>query len=219
MSVAYDFCVKIRGQFWPVFCQPADAEVPAKEGGRQIDVDDGYGDVVAVATTLLSASKSRTGIEAVVSLGTDSQTSDIDGGIRQRLLCVVRLRRNGRGSTDGVECGRDRESLGPCRCNGWQRNSGRLTNRMGWYRDGRIDVGRKRRTELDIIFKEGGGMAVGIGVDVRKTVTTDYRGSSVDVDGSRVLRARREGSDPTSTADKVWVMVVKDEDGVCVERR
>lgn len=91
---------------------------------------------------------------------------------------------------------------------------------MGWYRDGRIDDGRKRRTELDIIFEEGRGMAVGIGIDVGETITTDYRrGSSVDVDVSRVLRARRENSSPTSTADEVWVMVVEDEDGVCVEGR
>lgn len=88
---------------------------------------------------------------------------------------------------------------------------------MGWYRDGRIDDGRKRRTELDIIFEEGRGMTVRIGIDVGETFTTDYRrGSSVDVD---VLRARREDSSPTSTADEVWVMVVEDEDGVCVEGR
>lgn len=133
MAVAYDLCVEIRGQFWPVFCQPADAEVPAQERRRQIDVNDGYGDVVAVPTTLLGAGEGRAGIEAVVSLRTDSQTSDIDGGIRRRLLGVVGLRRRGRGTSDGGECRRDREALRPPRCNGQRRNSGGLTYAMGWY--------------------------------------------------------------------------------------
>lgn len=38
IAAAYDFCVKISGQFRPVVCQPANAEIPAKKRRRKIHI-------------------------------------------------------------------------------------------------------------------------------------------------------------------------------------
>lgn len=36
ITTAYDFCVKISGQFRPVICQAADAEISTKKRGRKV---------------------------------------------------------------------------------------------------------------------------------------------------------------------------------------
>lgn len=62
IPTANDLCVKVRGEFRPVICQSAYAEVSTEVGERKVDVHNGHADIVAVPAALLCALENSTGI-------------------------------------------------------------------------------------------------------------------------------------------------------------
>lgn len=83
VPAADDLCIKVGGKFWPIIGQPANTEVPAQVGRREIHIlrersifrnatgpdsflkitnHNGYADIVAVPAALLCALEGSAGV-------------------------------------------------------------------------------------------------------------------------------------------------------------
>jgi len=62
IATANNLCVEVGGEFWPVICQAAYAEVSTEVGEGEVNIYNGHTDVVAVPAALLGALENSTGI-------------------------------------------------------------------------------------------------------------------------------------------------------------
>jgi hypothetical protein len=98
ITAAYDFCVKISGQFRPVICQTADTEVSAKKGRRKVYINDVDIYFIAIPAAFLCTLEHSTRIQAVMALRTHTNMRDVDKGVWRRVGGIytgrVRIRRD-----------------------------------------------------------------------------------------------------------------------------
>lgn len=76
-----DLGIEISGELRPVLGQAPDTQVSTEEGRGEIDIHDGYVNIIAVSTAFLGAGKGSPGVETMMSGRTHSKTGDVDEGI------------------------------------------------------------------------------------------------------------------------------------------
>lgn len=72
IASADDLSIKISGELRPVICQAPDPEIAAEGGGSEIDIHDGYVDVVAVPTTFLGPLEGSAWVETIMTSRTNT---------------------------------------------------------------------------------------------------------------------------------------------------